>query len=42
MSEYSSLNGAIFYADGISMLGENTVQLCRFFLEKSDGRLAVT
>jgi hypothetical protein len=38
MSEFSVLNGAILHADGLSLLGENTILRCRFHLEKSDGR----
>jgi len=38
MLEFSALNGAILHADGLSLLGENTILRCRFLLEKSDGR----
>ena len=38
MSEFTVLNGALLLADGLSLLGENTILRCRFQLEKSDGR----
>jgi len=37
MSEFNALNGAILHADGLSLMGENTILRCRFLLEKSDG-----
>jgi len=38
MSEFSALNGAILRADGLSLLGENTILRRRVLLEKSDDR----
>jgi hypothetical protein len=41
MSEFSAVNREILHFDGLRLLGENTILLCRFLLEKSDGRVAV-